>query len=89
MLRRSGCLAGYKVNIMLNETTRSRVIQVWFTAVTLIVVASIALGVSVTVSTGALLLAMSLVPPVVVLTLWPKSQRRTTADMLYPPDHRG
>ena len=74
---------------MLNEMTRSRVTQAWFAAVTLIVVAGIALGTSVTVSTGALLLAMSLVPPVIVLMLWPGPSPRTTAEMLYPPDHRG
>jgi hypothetical protein len=74
---------------MLNEMTRSRVTQAWFAAVTLIVVASIALGASVTVSTGALLLAMILVPPVIVLMLWPGPPPRTTAEMLYPPDHRG
>jgi hypothetical protein len=74
---------------MLNEMTRSRVTQAWFAVVTLVGVASIALGASVTVSTGALLLAMTLVPPVVVLTLWPGPQPRTTAEMLYPPNHRG
>lgn len=89
LLWQAGCPAEYKVNTMLNEMTRSRVTKVWFAAVTLIVVASIALGGSVTVSTGALLLAMSLVPPVIVLMLWPGPQPRTTAEMLYPPDHRG
>ena len=74
---------------MLKEMTRSRVIEVWCAAVTLVVVAGIALGGSVTVRTGAVLLAMSLVPPVIVLMLWPAPQPRTTAEMLYPPDHRG
>jgi hypothetical protein len=74
---------------MLNAMTRSRVTQAWFAAVTLIIVASLALGASVTVRTGALLLALSLVPPVIVFMLWPRPQPRTTAEMLYPPDHRG
>jgi hypothetical protein len=48
-----------------------RVLQIWFAVVLLIVVAAIAMGVSVTIGTGALLLAMCLVPPAVLLMLWP------------------
>ena len=51
--------------------TRLKVLQIWFAVVLLIVVAAIALGVSVTLGTGALLLAMCLVPPAVLLMLWP------------------
>jgi hypothetical protein len=69
--------------------TRSRVIQVWFVAVLLVVVASIALGVSITVSTGALLLALSVVPPAIVRLLWPGPRTATAADVLYGSDRRG
>jgi hypothetical protein len=68
--------------------TRSKVIQAWFTAVTLVVLASIALGASVSIGTGALLLALSFVPPAIAFKLWPRPQTRTTAEMLYPPDPR-
>ena len=70
---------------MLKEMTRSRVIQAWFAVVMLIVVASIAFGASISMSTGVFLLALSLVPPAVVFKLWPVPQPRTTAEMLYPP----
>src|SRR5579872_2726897 len=72
---------GVKVNTMLKEMTRSRVIQSWFVALTLVAVASIALGASVTLSTGAILLALSVVPPTIVLMLWPGPQPATAADV--------
>jgi hypothetical protein len=74
---------------MLKEMTRSRAIQSWFTAVTLIAITSIALGASITVSTGAFLLALSVVPPTIVLLLWPGPQPATAADVLYGSDRRG
>ena len=67
---------------MLKDVTRSRVLQVWFTAVVLIAVAAFALGVSVTFGTGALLLAFSLVPPAVVLMLWHRAPAPTAGDVL-------
>jgi hypothetical protein len=73
---------------MLKEMTRSKLIQAWFAAVTLAVVASIALGASVTVGTGALLLALTLVPPTIVLVLWPRPQPATAAEVLYGSDRR-
>ena len=74
---------------MLKNMTRSKVIQAWFAAVTLVVVAGIALGTSVTGSTGALLLAMSLVPPGIVFMLWPGPQPATGAEVVYGGDRRG
>jgi hypothetical protein len=73
---------------MLKDITRSRVIQVWFAAVLLVVVACMAFGTSVTVSTGAMLLALSLVPPAMVLLLWPRVQSPTAADVLHGADRR-
>jgi len=60
---------------MLKNITRAKLIQIWFAAVALVVVAAIALGVAITISTAALLVAMSLVPPVIVLMLWPTAAR--------------
>jgi hypothetical protein len=71
---------------MLKKMTRTRLIQMWFAAVLLVVVAGIAFGASVTVSTGAMLLALSLVPPAMVLLLWPGVQSRTAAEVLHGSD---
>jgi hypothetical protein len=73
---------------MLKDMTRLRLIQVWSAAVLLVVVAGMALGVSVTVSTGAMFLALSLVPPAIVLLLWPGVQSPTAADVLHGADRR-
>jgi len=85
---RRGRWYGDKGEHMLKEMTRSRVIQIWIVGVTLIAVASIALGASISVSTGALLLALSVVPPAIVLLLWPGPRSATAADVLYGSDRR-
>ncbi len=72
-----------KVNIMRQDMTRSRLIQVWFAAVALIVVAGIALGAAVTIGTGAMLLGLCLVPPMIILMLWPGVQTPTIAQVLH------
>jgi hypothetical protein len=74
---------------MLTNMTRSRAIQGWFVAVTLGLVASVAFGAAVTVGTGVLLLALSVVPPVIALILWPGPQPATVAEVLYGADRRG
>jgi hypothetical protein len=73
---------------MLRNMTRSKVIQVWFTIVALVVAAAIALGASVTVGTGVMLLALGLVPPAIVLVLWPGVQPPTVAEMLRDVERR-
>jgi hypothetical protein len=83
-----GARRNRKVNSMLNGMTRSRAIEIWFAAVTLAVVAGLALGVSIKISTAAFLLPLSLVPPAIALKLWRSPQPRTTVEMLYPPIER-
>jgi hypothetical protein len=61
---------------------------VWFAAVVLIVVGCVAFGVSMTLGTGAMLLVMSLVPPAVVLLLWPGVQPPTIGDVLRGSEQR-
>jgi nucleoside permease NupC len=73
---------------MLNDMTRSKLIQVWFVAVALVAVACVAVGASMTVGTAALLLALCLVPPAIVLMLWPSVQPRTVAEVLRESDRR-
>jgi hypothetical protein len=74
---------------MLKDMTRSRVIQLWFAAVVLVIVAGIASGATVSVGTGAMLLALCLVPPAMILVLWPGVQPQTVAEVLYGRDRRG
>jgi len=68
---------------MMNDMTRSRLIQVWFAAMALVVVASVALGAAVTMGTGAMLLALCLVPPAMILLLWPGVPTPTIAEVLH------
>jgi len=63
--------------------TRSKAIQIWFAAVSLVVVAAIALGAAVTMGTAALLLTMGLIPPAVVWMLWPSDDAPTLAETIH------
>jgi len=74
---------------MLKDMTRSRLIQVWFAAVALTVVASIEFGARASVGTGTLLLALCLVPPAILLMLWPNAPPPTIAEVLHDADRRG
>jgi hypothetical protein len=74
---------------MLKALTRSKLIQVWFATIALIVVAGAALGVSVTVGTGVMLFVLSLIPLAIVLLLMPGIRSKTAADVLYGTDRRG
>jgi hypothetical protein len=73
---------------MLNNMTRSKAIRIWFTTVGLVVVAAIALGTAVTIGTGALLLAMCLVPPFLVVMLWPTGGPPTIAEVIHDAEER-
>jgi lipoprotein signal peptidase len=73
---------------MVKDMTRSRVIQVWFVAVALVFVAGAAFGAVATVGTWVLLLTLSLVPPAIVLLLWPGAQPPTAAEVLHDVDRR-
>ena len=73
---------------MLRKMTRSKAIQLWFAAVGLVVVAGIAIGVSLTVGTGAMLLALCLVPPAIILMVWPGAESPTVAEVLHEAERR-
>jgi len=73
---------------MPTDMTRSRLLQIWFAAVALVVVASLALGVSVTLGTAAILLTVSLVPLAIVLKLWPGRQTQSINDVLHGNERR-
>jgi len=70
-------------DMRMRDMTRMRLLQVWFAAVMLTVIGVMAFGMNVTAGTGAMLLALSLVPAAMVLLLWPGIQPRTAADVLY------
>ena len=73
---------------MFNNMTRSRLLQIWFTSVALIAVAGFALGASVTISTGAILLALCLVPPAIIMKLWPGVEPQTIAQVLHNTERK-
>jgi hypothetical protein len=73
---------------MLKDITRARLIQIWFAAVALVVVGGLVYGASVTVSTAAVLAAVCLVPPAIVLMLWPGIQPPTIAEVLHDAERR-
>jgi len=68
--------------------TRSRLIGTWYAAVALVVVAAFALGAAVRVSTGAMLLALAMVPPVLVIMLWPDVQPLTASEVIHGTNRR-
>jgi hypothetical protein len=74
---------------MLRERTRSGLILVWFATISLVVAAAVALDATFAVGTAAVLLALTMVPPAIVLVLWPGVQPMTAADVLYGRDRRG
>lgn len=73
---------------MTHSMTRAKTIQVWFLAVALVVAAAVTFGMSVTTSTAVTLFALSLVPPTIVLILWPGVQPPTVGDVLRDVDRR-
>jgi hypothetical protein len=54
----------------------------------LVILAAFVLGVRVTLSTGAVVLALSLAVPAMLLKLWPGSQPKTIGDVLRDSDGR-
>ncbi|HVZ36642.1 MAG TPA: hypothetical protein VG963_29640 [Polyangiaceae bacterium] len=66
----------------LPSMSRSKVIQIWFAAILLVAVAAIALGVTMTISTVALLVTMYLVPPALVVMLWPSDKTATMSEAI-------
>jgi hypothetical protein len=73
---------------MLRDMTRWGLIQEWCAAVLLVVAAGIALRIFVATSTGVMLLAVSLVPPTILLLLLTGGQSPTAGDVLRGADQR-
>lgn len=73
---------GEPIIIMLKNITRSKAIQVWFVTVALAAAAAVAFGASATLETAATLAALCLIPPVIMLMLWPRDLATTAGDVL-------
>jgi UPF0716 family protein affecting phage T7 exclusion len=69
---------------MLNDITRNGLVALWFATVAVVIASVVAFGVNVGVSTTALLLALSLVPPGMMLVLWRGAAPQTVRKILYP-----
>ena len=63
--------------------TRTILIEIWFGIVALSAVLLVVLGSGITWGTGLLLLALSVVPPVVLFALWPRVEPPTAAQVLH------
>ena len=68
---------------MLKEISRTRLVGFWFVAVAVIITSVVAMGVNVAVSTTALLVTLSLVPPGIMWVLWRGAPPPTRGEILY------
>ena len=68
---------------MLKEISRTRLVGFWFAVVALMIASAVATGVNVGISTAALLLAMCLVPPAIMLLVWRGAPPPTVGELLY------
>jgi len=72
---------------MWNDMTRTRLIQLWFAVVGVTVLIALTIGASLTVSNAAVLAALCLTPPAIVMLLW-RAQPQTVAEVLHDADRR-
>jgi len=68
---------------MLKDISRNRLVGLWFAAVAVVILSVVAMGVNVGVSTTALLLTLSLVPPGIIWALWRGGPPQTVGEILY------
>ena len=75
---------------MTKMLTRSKLIQIWFVSVALVVAAAFSLGADLTLSRWLLILGLCLVPPAILFKLWPEAPLRSMRDLVYDPnENRG
>jgi hypothetical protein len=72
---------------MLKGITRNGLVACWFAAVAVVIGSLVAMGVNIGVSTSAILLTLSVVPPVIILALWRKAPP-TVGEILYAANTR-
>jgi hypothetical protein len=68
--------------------TRGKAIRMWLVAVTMVVVAAVAIGVDLTIGRAATLLLLCVVPPLVAILVWPGVRPPTVSDIGAAPDRR-
>jgi hypothetical protein len=68
---------------MLNDITRNRLVGLWFAAVAVVIASVVAAGATVTASTTALLLTLSVVAPGILIALWRGAPPQTVGEILY------
>ena len=68
---------------MLKEISRTRLVGFWFGAVAVIIAGVVTTGVNIATSTAALLLAMCVVPPAIMLLVWRGTPPPTVGELLY------
>jgi len=73
---------------MLKNISRNQLVGFWFAGVAIIIAFAIVMGVNVGVSTTAVLLTLSLVPPGIIVALWGKAPPATIAEVLYETNAR-
>jgi len=68
---------------MLNNISRARLVGAWFAAVVVLFACSVVGGAAMTISAGELWLVAWLLPPAVMLLVWPGAPAVTVAELLY------
>ncbi len=71
---------------MSSSRKRGLAIGVWFAALAAVAVGGALGGLSITMGTGALLLAACLVPPAIMLMVWRGAPPQTVAEVLHSVD---
>jgi hypothetical protein len=71
---------------MWNNISRARLVAAWFVAVAVLAACGVVMGLDVTLSSAALLVAMSLIPPAVLLAVWRGAPPFTIAELLHSVD---
>jgi hypothetical protein len=71
---------------MWKSISRAQLVGAWFMAVAVLMACGVVLGLDVTLSSGILLLATSLVPPAVLLLVWRGAPPFTIAELLHSVD---
>jgi hypothetical protein len=77
-----------RVEPMLRNTNRNRLVGLWFAAVAVLIASVVVMGVNVGATTTALLLTLSLVPPGIIVALWPRAVPQTVGEILYAVNTR-
>jgi len=75
---------------MLKDISRARLVGGWFVAVVVMIACAVVGGVAITTSNIELSLVAGLVPPAVMLLVWPGAPVATVTELLYAvnkPEH--